>query len=120
VLLRAKLDAVFQSQCLRQAVVLAVARLQPRALAHIEPQSRRIVSHSTAADIAAWTPFVKPGGVIAFHEYSVADSAWATAVWNFVCWTIIIPGGLLTAPGSDIYTYLRRSVVNFDGVAAFE
>jgi ubiquinone/menaquinone biosynthesis C-methylase UbiE len=70
--------------------------------------------------LARILPLLKPGGVIAFHEYSVADSAWATAVWNFVCWTIIIPGGLLTAPGSDIYTYLRRSVVNFDGVAAFE
>ncbi len=65
-------------------------------------------------------PLLKPGGVIAFHEYSVADSSWSTAVWNAVCWTIIIPGGVITAPGSDIYTYLRRSVVEFDGVDAFE
>jgi hypothetical protein len=27
-------------------------------------------SHAAcAADIAAWTPFVKPGGVIAFHDF---------------------------------------------------
>jgi ubiquinone/menaquinone biosynthesis C-methylase UbiE len=61
-----------------------------------------------------------PGGILCIHEYSVADSAWARAIWNTVCWTIIIPGGLVTAPGSDIYTYLRRSVVEFDGVSAFE
>jgi ubiquinone/menaquinone biosynthesis C-methylase UbiE len=61
-----------------------------------------------------------PGGVIAFHEYSVADSAWATALWNLVCWLVIIPGGLITSPRSDIYRYLRHSVVTFDGVRAFE
>lgn len=61
-----------------------------------------------------------PGGTLCFHEYSVADSAFARAVWNAVCWGIIIPGGVITAPGSDIYTYLRRSVVEFDGVRAFE
>lgn len=63
---------------------------------------------------------LKPGGVIAFHEYSVADSRLATAMWNAVCWTIIIPAGWVTAPGSDIYTYLRKSVLDFDGVKAFE
>ena len=29
-------------------------------------------------------------------------------------------GGLITAPRSDIYRYLRRSVLEFDGVSAFE
>jgi ubiquinone/menaquinone biosynthesis C-methylase UbiE len=72
------------------------------------------------AALANLLPLLKPGGVVAFHEYSVADSAWSTALWNLVCWTIIIPGGALTAPGSDIYTYLRRSVVEFDGASAFE
>jgi ubiquinone/menaquinone biosynthesis C-methylase UbiE len=63
---------------------------------------------------------LKPGGTIAFHEYSVADSGWAAFKWNAVCWSVIIPAGLLTSPRSDIYTYLRRSVVEFDGVTAFE
>ena len=61
-----------------------------------------------------------PGGTICFHEYSVADSAVSRALWNFVAGAIIIPAGVLTSPGSPIYRYLRRSVVDFDGVRAFE
>ena len=61
-----------------------------------------------------------PGGRICFHEYSVADSWRAKLIWNFVCFGIIIPGGLLTSPRSGIYRYLRRSVNAFDGVKAFE
>jgi len=61
-----------------------------------------------------------PGAPIAFHEYSVRDSRRARAIWDAVCWTIIVPGGLITAPGSDIYRYLHASVHAFDGVRAFE
>ena len=61
-----------------------------------------------------------PGGAIAFHEYSVADSPRARLVWNLVAGAIIIPAGVLTSPGSPIYRYLRRSVLDFDGVRAFE
>jgi ubiquinone/menaquinone biosynthesis C-methylase UbiE len=63
---------------------------------------------------------LRPGGTLVFHEYSVAESTWAKVVWTLVCWLIIIPGGLLTAPTSDIYRYLWRSVMSFDGVTAFE
>jgi len=63
---------------------------------------------------------LKPGGAICFHEYSVRDSRLARAVWNAVALGIIIPAGLLTSPRSDIYRYLRASVNDFDGVAAFE
>lgn len=61
-----------------------------------------------------------PGGRLGLHEYSVADSGLATALWNLVSWGIIIPGGMITHPRSDIYRYLRRSVVTFDGVARLE
>ena len=61
-----------------------------------------------------------PGASICFHEYSVADSLAARAVWDAVCLGIIIPGGLLTAGDASIYRYLRRSVNEFDGVRAFE
>jgi len=61
-----------------------------------------------------------PGGVVAFHEYSVRDSAWSRALWNAVCLGVIVPGGLLTARETRIYEYLRRSVNDFDGVQAFE
>jgi ubiquinone/menaquinone biosynthesis C-methylase UbiE len=63
---------------------------------------------------------LRPGGTIVFHEYSVAASLYAKALWTFICWTVIIPGGLLTAPSSDIYRYLWRSVLTFDGVSVFE
>jgi len=61
-----------------------------------------------------------PGGVACFHEYSVADSWWSRAVWNAVTLGAIIPLGLITSPRSGIYRYLRRSVLAFDGVRAFE
>lgn len=62
---------------------------------------------------------LRPGGVFAAHEYSVRDSRVATAVWNAVSATIIIPAGRLRAGDADLYRYLRRSVNDFDGVSAF-
>lgn len=61
-----------------------------------------------------------PGAPVVFHEYSVAESLSARALWDAVCFGIIIPGGLVTAGDSRIYRYLRQSVLSFDGVRAFE
>lgn len=61
-----------------------------------------------------------PGGVICFHEYSVAESLWTRTVWNAVAFGIIIPTGFLAGGSPDIYRYLRRSVLGFDSVSAFE
>lgn len=61
-----------------------------------------------------------PGGTLCLHEYSVRDSRRARLTWNAVSLGIIIPGGLLTAPRSPIYRYLRESVRQFDGVSALE
>jgi ubiquinone/menaquinone biosynthesis C-methylase UbiE len=61
-----------------------------------------------------------PGGVVCFHEYSVADSAVARAVWNVVCLAVIIPLGTAVSGSSDVFRYLRRSVLDFDGALAFE
>jgi ubiquinone/menaquinone biosynthesis C-methylase UbiE len=63
---------------------------------------------------------LRPGGRVCFHEYSVADSPRAGATWNAVSFGLIIPGGLLTSGTTRIYRYLRRSVLEFDGVKAFE
>ncbi len=63
---------------------------------------------------------LRPGGTICFHEYSVRDSLKSRVIWNAVAMSIIIPAGLVTSPGSDIYRYLRASVNDFDGVSAFE
>jgi ubiquinone/menaquinone biosynthesis C-methylase UbiE len=72
------------------------------------------------AALARLLPLLKPGGTICFHEYSVADSKWSRLVWNIVSSTVIIPLGQLTSPGAPIYRYLRRSVLEFDGVSRFE
>ena len=72
------------------------------------------------ACLANLRALLAPGGAICFHEYSVADSARARLLWNLVAGAIIIPSGALTSPGSPIYRYLRRSVLDFDGVRAFE
>ncbi|MBK9179880.1 MAG: class I SAM-dependent methyltransferase [Acidimicrobiales bacterium] len=63
---------------------------------------------------------LRPGAPACFHEYSVADSAQARAVWTAVAWLIIIPGGLVTSRHTRLYRYLWRSVLEWDGVRAFE
>jgi ubiquinone/menaquinone biosynthesis C-methylase UbiE len=65
-------------------------------------------------------PLLKPGAPICFHEYSVADSPRAKGTWTSVCWLIIIPAGLITSRHTRIYRYLWQSVMQFDGVKAFE
>lgn len=62
---------------------------------------------------------LRPGATLAVHEYSVRDSRIATAVWNAVCTTIIIPMGRLRSGEADLYRYLRRSVNEFDGAERF-
>ncbi|MGH3096676.1 MAG: class I SAM-dependent methyltransferase [Streptosporangiales bacterium] len=60
---------------------------------------------------------LRPGGVLAIHEYSVADSRLATAVWHAVCWAVIIPAGRLLTGDAGLYRYLWRSVITFDGAS---
>jgi ubiquinone/menaquinone biosynthesis C-methylase UbiE len=62
---------------------------------------------------------LRPGGTLAVHEYSVRDSRLAIAVWNIVCASIIIPSGRLRSGDAGLYRYLRRSVNQFEGAAAF-
>ncbi|KUI31445.1 class I SAM-dependent methyltransferase [Mycobacterium sp. GA-2829] len=71
------------------------------------------------AQLQAFRALLRPGAPLAVHEYSVRDSAVATAVWNAVCWAIIIPAGRLRTGDASLYTYLRRSVLDFDGASAF-
>ncbi|ANI41793.1 class I SAM-dependent methyltransferase [Mycolicibacterium vaccae] len=62
---------------------------------------------------------LKPGAVLAVHEYSVRDSRRATAIWNMVSTAIIIPAGRLRSGDAGLYRYLRRSVNEFDGAEEF-
>jgi ubiquinone/menaquinone biosynthesis C-methylase UbiE len=61
-----------------------------------------------------------PLGVVCFHEYSVADSPLGRTLWKVVSSAIIIPLGMATTGSSDVFRYLRRSVLEFDGASAFE
>ena len=71
------------------------------------------------AQLQRFRALLRPGGILAVHEYSVCDSRLATAVWNAVCATIIIPSGRMRSGDASLYRYLRRSVNRFDGAAAF-
>ena len=62
---------------------------------------------------------LRPGGTLAVHEYSVRDSLRARAMWNAVCWSVIIPSGRLATGDASLYRYLWRSVEGFDGVRRF-
>ncbi|GAA4399224.1 class I SAM-dependent methyltransferase [Fodinibacter luteus] len=61
---------------------------------------------------------LRPGGALVVHDYSVAGSARAKAVWAAVCHGVIIP--LAAAKGSDVplHRYLYTSVRDFDSVPA--
>jgi ubiquinone/menaquinone biosynthesis C-methylase UbiE len=63
---------------------------------------------------------LRPGGVVCFHEYSVADSRAARAVWNAVAASVIVPLGAAATGSGELFRYLRRSVLAFDGVRGFE
>ena len=61
---------------------------------------------------------LRPGATLAVHEYSVADSALGRVVWRAVCGAVIVPAGRLLSGDPSLYRYLRRSVLDFDGVRA--
>lgn len=63
---------------------------------------------------------LRPGGAVCFHEYSVADSRAARAVWSAVSTGVILPLGALATGSGALFRYLKESVLAFDGVRAFE
>lgn len=71
------------------------------------------------AGLARMYELLAPGAPLAVHEYSVRDSRRSVLKWNLVCWAVVIPLGKLRTGSADLYRYLRRSVVEFDGVRAF-
>lgn len=72
------------------------------------------------AQLRRFAHLLAPGATLAVHEYSVRDSRSARAIWNAVCWGIIIPSGWRQTGDSALYRHLWRSVNGFDGVAAFQ
>ncbi len=62
---------------------------------------------------------LKPGGTAVFHEFSLSGKRRHRWMWHGVSWGAIIPYGFVTSPGSAIWRYLWRSVVDWDDVPAF-
>ncbi|MEU7474808.1 class I SAM-dependent methyltransferase [Lentzea sp. NPDC042327] len=60
---------------------------------------------------------LRPGGRLVLHEYSVRDSLVSRAVWTALC-GVVVPAGWLVTGDRSLYTYLWRSVVDFDGATA--
>jgi ubiquinone/menaquinone biosynthesis C-methylase UbiE len=72
------------------------------------------------AQLRRFAGLLRPGATLAVHEYSVRDSPPARAMWNAVCWGIIIPSGWRQTRDSTLYRHLWRSVNSFDGAADFQ
>jgi len=70
--------------------------------------------------LRAFGQMLRPGATLAIHEYSVRDSRAAAAIWNAVCWGIIIPAGWRQTRDTTLYRHLWRSVNTFDGAADFQ
>ena len=70
--------------------------------------------------LAALRELLVPGAPVCFHEYSVAASRWSRLVWRLVTTLIVSPLARAVAGDASLFTYLRRSVLAFDSVPAFE
>ncbi len=72
------------------------------------------------AVLAAIRDELRPGGVLAVHDYSVRGQPAATALWTAMCWAIIIPLGWMTSRNTRLYRYLWRSGLDMDSTAELE
>ncbi len=61
-----------------------------------------------------------PGGRLALHEYSVSGSRYRRLLWDAVARAVIVPLGAALTGAPELFTYLRRSVDEFDSVAELQ
>lgn len=58
---------------------------------------------------------LRPGGVLVVHDYGVAGRPLDVAAWTALSWGIIIPSAaIVTRKRPSLFTYLWRSVLEFD------
>ncbi|MED7948646.1 class I SAM-dependent methyltransferase [Streptomyces sp. BE303] len=57
---------------------------------------------------------LRPGGPLVVHDYTLRGRTIDRALWNALCWGIVIPLGTVGAGGPTLYRHLRRSVLGFD------
>jgi ubiquinone/menaquinone biosynthesis methyltransferase len=63
---------------------------------------------------------LKPGGIIAFHEYSINDTIFARVYWKMLGYGLIIPFSTIVTGSSTIFKYLIKSVLSFPSPEIFE
>lgn len=80
---------------------------------------RNVPSQNRDRAVAEAFELLAPGGWLVIQEYSVAGRASARRRWTLVCWLLIIPLGVLLDRNPRLYTYLWRSVLEFDTLARF-
>lgn len=59
---------------------------------------------------------LRPGGAFVVHDYSVAGSVRAKAIWAAVCHGVIIPLAVVKRSDVPLHRYLYTSVRDFDSV----
>lgn len=80
---------------------------------------RNVAAADRARALAEVFALLAPGSWLVVQEYSVRGRREARWRWNAVCWLGIIPLGVLLDRNLGLYTYLWRSVLDFDSVQEF-
>jgi ubiquinone/menaquinone biosynthesis methyltransferase len=62
---------------------------------------------------------LKPGGTIAFHEFSLNEGMFYRLYWKILGYGLIIPFSTLLTGNLTIFSYLIKSVLNFPSPSAF-
>lgn len=63
---------------------------------------------------------LKPGGIIAFHEFSLNEGKFYQFYWKILGYGLIVPFSALLTGNLTIFTYLIKSVLNFPSPKAFK
>jgi ubiquinone/menaquinone biosynthesis methyltransferase len=63
---------------------------------------------------------LKPGGTIAFHEFSLNEGKFYHFYWKLLGYGLIVPFSALLTGNLTIFTYLIKSVLNFPSPSKFK
>ena len=101
------LDAILGAGAAPRDAVFAAYLLR-----NVPPQERDGV-------LSALHEHLVPGGVLAIQDYTVAGDRRARAVWDAVCWGVVIPLAAIVQRDARLYRYLWGSVREMESVPAW-